>query len=370
MHRILAFIERDLRKFFRSPALLMASMIFPLLQLVVLGFAFGGKIRNLEVALVDQDHGARARQVRELLKGIEANPQTFFTHDYPDLKTAEHDLRAGRVAAIIHIPEHFSRDAYAGNRPRLVVVLDNTDNFKGGAVVERMSELVDALNAPAVNPRLVEAIQLRVVESYGYVHYIKYLLPGSIAMSIFMISLVGGGILFIDDKARGLHEGYLVTPIRRSELVLGLCFAGALKGLMAGMVLVTIGGLIAGVEQLWDPVRLLYLMLVVGITSLALIGFAFLIMVRVEDPLVPRAIMGVLMTLLFFPSGAVYPIAGFPLWLRVLSTVDPFTYAVHAIKNLLLKNTGLAGIYTDLLYLLVFAVVMISGSILLFRRTV
>lgn len=303
-------------------------------------------------------------------QGVETNPKTFFTAEYPDLKTAQRNLRAGRVAAIIHIPKDFSRDAYRGNRPRLALVVDNTDNFKTDAVRQRMSELVQALNAPEVSPRMVEKIQLEVVESYGYVHYIKCLLPGSVAMAIFMISLIGGGILFIDDKARGLHEGYLVTPIRRSELVLGLCLAGALKGLMAGMVLVIIGGLIAGVQQLWDPVRLLYLMLVVGITSLALIGFTFLIMVRVEDPLVPRAIVGVLMTLLFFPSGAVYPTAGFPPWLKAISVIDPFTYAVRATKNLLLKDAGFAGIYMDLLYLLGFAVVMIGGSILLFRRTV
>ncbi|MBI2955834.1 MAG: ABC transporter permease [Acidobacteria bacterium] len=370
MHRILAIVERDLRKFFRNPALMVSSMIFPLMQLLVLGHAFGGKIRNLDVAVVDHDRGGRAREVRELLRGVESNPRTFSLVEYSDLKNAEVDLRAGRVDAVVHIPEHFSRDAYAGNRPRLVLVVDNTDNFNSEALAQRLAELVGALNAPRVDTRLVERIQLQVVETYGYVQYIKYLLPGTIAMSIFMISMIGGGIIFIDDKARGLHEGYLVTPIRRSELVLGLSLAGAVKGVLAGMVLVIIGGLIAGVEQLWEPVRLLYLMLVVGIASLALIGFTFLIMVRVEDPLVPRAVVGVLMTVLFFPSGAVYPVEGFPLWLKVISFVDPFTYAVHAFKSLLLKNTGFAAIYTDLLYLLVFAVVMISGSILLFRRTV
>ncbi|MFQ5694813.1 MAG: ABC transporter permease [Terriglobia bacterium] len=370
MHRILAIIERDMRKFFRSPTLMMTSMIFPLMQLLILGHAFGGKIMNLEVALVDEDRGARARDVRKLLRGIEANPRTFRSIDYPDLAAASRDLRAGRVDAIIHLPEDFSRDAYAGNRPRIALVVDNTDNFKGDAVRLGMQELVAALNAPALDPRLVRSIQLQVVETYGYVRYIKYLLPGTIALSIFMISMIGGGVIFIDDKARGLHEGYLSTPISRSELVLGLTTAGALKGLMSGMVLVVIGGLLAGVDQLWEPVRLLYLMLVVLITSFALISFAFLIMVRVEDPLVPRGLIGVLMTLLFFPSGAIYPTEGFPFWLKTISAIDPFTYAVHALKNLILKDTGFAGIYTDLGYLLVFAAVMLGGSILLFHRTV
>ena len=81
---------------------------------------------------------------------------------------------------------------------------------------------------------------------------------------------------------------------------------------MAGTTITIIGGLIAGIDRLWDPVRLIYLGMVLGTTSVAMISFMFLLMVRVSDPLVPRAIFGVLNTLLYFPSGAIYPIEGFP----------------------------------------------------------
>lgn len=370
MHRILAIIERDMRKFFRSPALMVSSMIFPLMQLLILGHAFGGQIRHLPVALVVLDRGGYALEVRKLLGAIAANPKTVLPIDYPDLISATRDLRHGRVAAILHIPENFSRDVHARNRPRIALVVDNTDNFKANTLILQLRQLVDALNQPVIDPARLRRIRLEVVELHPFVQYVKYLLPGSIALAIFMISMIGGGIIFIDDRARGLHEGYLVTPIRESELVLGLTFAGALKGLMAGMVLVVIGGLIAGVEQLWEPVRLLYLMLVVGIASLALISFTFLIFVRVQDPLVPRAIIGVLMTLLFFPSGAIYPTEGFPFWLKWISILDPFTYTVDALRNLLLRNIGFEAIYADLLYLLAFAAVTTTASIRLFQRTV
>ena len=82
------------------------------------------------------------------------------------------------------------------------------------------------MNAPALSPRLPAEIDLQVVEVYPYIEYIKYLLSGSISMAIFVVAMIGGGIVFIDDKARGLHEGYLVTPIRKSELILGLNVAG------------------------------------------------------------------------------------------------------------------------------------------------
>jgi ABC-2 type transport system permease protein len=84
---------------------------------------------------------------------------------------------------------------------------------------------------------------------------------------------------------------------------------------------------------------------------------------------VPRATFGVLNTLLYFPSGAVYPQQGFPQWMQVIAAVDPFTYAVHAFKSLLLKNTGFEAISGDLLYLLLFSVVAMTAATKLFRRT-
>jgi ABC-2 type transport system permease protein len=92
-------------------------------------------------------------------------------------------------------------------------------------------------------------------------------------------------------------------------------------------------------------------------------------MVRVTDPLLPRAIFGVLNTLLYFPSGAVYPQQGFPAWMQVIAVVDPFTYSVHAFKNLLLKNTGFDAILSDLGFLLMFSVIAMTLATRLFKRT-
>ncbi len=368
LFRVGALIERDMRKFFRSPALMMASMIFPLVQLVVLGYAFGGHIHGATVAVVDQDHSVESRQIREMFNGISAGPRTFRVVDYDSLPRAIDDLRAGFVRGVVQIPDDFSRRYYHHDRPRIAFSEDNTDQFVSNEILERVQQMVDELNTADVQPRLDAQVNLNVVEVYPYIEYIKYLLAGSIAMSIFIVAMIGGGITFIDDKSRGLHEGYLLTPIRKSELVAGLIGAGALKGLMAGMVLTIVGGLIAGIPHLYEPVRLLYLILVVLVASIAMISFMFLVMVRVDDPLVPRAIFGVLNTLLFFPSGAVYPIEAFPSWLRWVSVVDPFTYTVHALRNLTVKDTGFEGIYMDVLILFGFSVIMISGCIALFKR--
>jgi ABC-2 type transport system permease protein len=369
MHRILAIIERDLRRFRRSPTLIMVSVIMPLVQLVVLGYAFGGKLKHLEVGVVDEDHGVPAIKLKEMFQAIAANAATFDTIPYADKGDALRDLRNGRIGAVLNIPPNFSRNVLAGNNPRIALIEDNTDQFASGALEGAMNELLVPYNQPAVMPRLSSDATLSVVEIYPYVPYIQYLLPGSTVLAIFVSAMIGGGIIYIDDKARGLHEGYLVTPVRKFELILGFNLSGAVKAIMAGFVLITVGSLIAGIPDPLNLVRLARMMLLVMLTSLALISMMFLIMVRVSDPLVPRAIFGVLNTLLFFPSGAVYPIAAFPTWMKVLATVDPFTYAVDGFKSLLLKNTTLWAITPDLVFLTIFTLIAMTGATLLFRRT-
>jgi ABC-2 type transport system permease protein len=369
MHRILAIIERDLRRFRRSPTLIMVSVVMPLVQLIVLGYAFGGKLKHVEVGVVDEDHGVPAVKLKEMFQAIAANASTFDTVAYTDQTSALRDLRSGRISAVVNIPPEFSRSVLAGKNPRIALIEDNTDQFAASALEGSLTQLLAPYNAPATAPRLSADVTLSVVEVYPYVPYIQYLLPGSTVLAIFVSAMIGGGIIYIDDKARGLHEGYLVTPIRKFELILGFNLAGAVKAIMAGAVLITVGSLIAGIPDPLNVARLARMMLLVVLTALALISMMFVLMVRVSDPLVPRAMFGVLNTLLFFPSGAVYPIAAFPNWMKAIATVDPFTYAVDGFKELLLKNTGLWAISGDLLYLFIFTLIAMTGATLLFRRT-
>jgi ABC-2 type transport system permease protein len=232
-----------------------------------------------------------------------------------------------------------------------------------------MQSLVDALNAPVIPARIVNKIALQIVELYPFVEYMKYLLSGSISLAMYISVMIGGGMLYIDDKARGVHEGYLVTPITKLELVMGLNIAGAIKAVLAGISLTIIGSLMAGLGAIFSPMADLELLLLIIGTSIAFNGMMFLMMVRVDDPLVPRAMFGVLNTLLFFPSGAIYPIAAFPKWLRAIALVDPFTYAIHGFKAILLKDGGFVAIQYDLLFLFVFGIGTLLIATPLFKRT-
>ena len=369
MNRMMAIIEREMRKFFRSPALMMASMIFPLVQLIVLGNAFGGKIREAKMGVVDEDHGTQAIRIKEAFDAVRANAGTFIAVPYDNEVQAREDVRNGKIQGAVIIPAQYSKMVYEKNHPRIALVVDNSDNFMSSTFEEKMTEVTNALNQPDVSPRLLQQTALEVVELYPYIEYMKYLLPGSITLAMFVSVMIGGGMLYIDDKARGVHEGYLVTPITKSELVFGLNGAGAIKAVMTGVVITVVGSLASGVGTIFNPGTMVGLLLMIVLTSVAFNTMMFLMMVRIEDPLVPRAIFGILNTLLFFPSGSIYPVEAFPVWLRAIAKVDPFTYAVHGFKSLLLKEAGLSAIVPDMIYLSIFAVVTLALAVPLFKRT-
>src|ERR1700676_1199868 len=152
MNRMMAIVEREMRKFFRSPALMLASMIFPLVQLIILGNAFGGKIRDARLAIVDQDGGTQALRVREAFDSVRANIRTFVPVNYDSEKQAMDDVRNGRLEGAVIIPPQFSRRVYEENHPRIALVVDNSDNFMTSAVEAELSDLTNSLNNQTVSP--------------------------------------------------------------------------------------------------------------------------------------------------------------------------------------------------------------------------
>jgi len=369
MNRMFAIIEREMRKFFRSPTLMIMSLMMPILQLLIMGNAFGGKIVGTHVAIVDYDRGPQAVKLREAFDAVAANVRTFKTVEYTSEVQAREDVRTGKIDAAVIIPAQYSRRVYAQNAPNVGLVVDNSDQFTSGSLESEMQLVINAVTAPAIQPRLANSVALEIVELYPYVNYLKFLLPATVAMAMYISVMIGGGMLYIDDKARGVHEGYLVTPITKIELVFGMNIAGAMKATLAGICLTVIGSFMAGLGVVFNPMADFELLLLILATSIAFNGMMFLLMVRVNDPLVPRAMFGVLNVLLFYPSGAMYPIFAFPKWLQAMAVVDPFTYAIHGFKAILLKDGGMTAIKGDLLFLFAFGIGTLLVATPLFKRT-
>src|ERR1700729_3299433 len=115
MQRILAIIEREMRRYLRSPALIFIALVLPLGQLIILGNSFGDKIEGVRLAVVDEDPGPGARRGREALQSVESTAKTFQVVLYQTEEDGLRDVHSGRVKGAVIIPPEFSRLVYSEN---------------------------------------------------------------------------------------------------------------------------------------------------------------------------------------------------------------------------------------------------------------
>ena len=108
---------------------------------------------------------------------------------------------------------------------------------------------------------------------------------------------------------------------------------------------------------------------VLTLTTLCLLSLMFVMIGRVNHPRIVGVLSGFLNVILFFPSGAIYPIASFPGWLKAFAKVNPEAYAVDALKSILFKGEGITGIPGDVTFLLIFTSIMMTIAIATFKRT-
>src|SRR5207249_5861082 len=121
------------------------------------------------------------------------------------------------------------------------IVVDNTDNTTAN-VIE--AELRRAFGGPGYGGpstagtelAAIPGIQVERVDVYGHRDFMQYLVPGVIALSLFFVAMLAGGIILVDDRAKGIHEGYFVTPLSALDLVLGLTLSASTLAMIIGTV--------------------------------------------------------------------------------------------------------------------------------------
>jgi ABC-2 type transport system permease protein len=369
--RMLAVAERDLRRFRRNTKLLIPMVMMPIVYLIVLGTSMGGDLHDLPVALVIQDGGAAAVDVQNRIRTLAETRELFRLSSEPDPVTAVNRLRQGAYKAVVIVPAGFSEDRSRGEAASLGIVVDNTDNTAAGVIEAEItralagSRVADGAVASAVAP----GVHVERVDVYGHKVFMQYLVPGVIALALFFIAMLAGGIILVDDRARGIHEGYFVTPLSALDVVLGLTLSGITLAVVIGTVVLAAAIFIARVPIIGGLQTIALTEAAILLLALGLLLFMFTLMARVSNPLTPRALFGILNVVLFFPSGALYPTESYPRWLTWLSMIFPMRYAVHSLRGLLLKGVGFGAVLPDFAMMGTFALVMLVLASSLFKRT-
>jgi ABC-2 type transport system permease protein len=370
MMRLLAVVDRDLKKFRRNPMVLSMSIFMPIIYLIFLGNSFQGKLQNLPVAVINKDSGPYSDNLIDNLRAIEAGPKTLTIIKIKDHNDAMNRIREGEYKAALIIPPDFSERIILKRRPELGLFLDNTDNISANAIRAVVLGALAQLNTDYVPVReRTDEVFLRDVDLYRKVDYYQSLVPGVVIMAIFLGTLTTGAYNIVMDRYLGVDESYLLTPLSKADIVTGLIISGLLITTVIAVFVLVMSIIITGIPFLKEIRQFAYIMIIIILTTLGLLSLMFVILGRMSHPRVVGILSGFLNVILFFPSGAVYPIASFPRWLRTFSAINPEAYAVNALKDILFKNAGLESIAGDIIFLLAFTGIMMTISIITFKRT-
>ena len=370
MMRMLAVLERDLRRLLRNPITLVTSVLMQLVYLLILGNSLQGPIKGLPLGIVAFDQGPQAREFIGALQAIERGPHTVRLVRVSDPEHAMDLLRRGGISGFVVVPEHFSSDLVRGRSAAVGLYVDNVDAVASNSLQAAISSALPAARHPLARFELhLGDVQLRPQEIYPRVDYDTSLVPAVVVMAIFMGTMIAGGFNLVMDRFLGVHESYLSTPLRRFDIALGVLGSGTIVTMASSSIVLVAGLLLTGGRVHGGPFGYLALVAVQLLTTFGLLAMMMVVLGRASHPRVSGAVGGFLNVILFFPSGALYPLASFPPWLRAIAVIDPETHAIAALKAVLFRNGDLAAAGEHVLFLAIFATAMASLAVFTLKRT-
>jgi ABC-2 type transport system permease protein len=368
--------ERDIRKFLRQPTVMLAAIIGPFLTLILLGFAFGGAITHVQVGVVRESVGPVSSNFIDFVRGEQncayggVNCGTaFILIDISDLDNAQAMLRRGLIKAVIYVPTDFDRSIGNSNSPSITVYLDNTDPLSAAAISGLLTQASQKVSTQIqVDSPAGPAVNIDLANDYRGVLYIEFMAPGSLIQAIMFASIIGGGISILFDKQRGVIEGYLVTPLKQYEIVVGVLLAGVIKAMFSAIAMFVLAVLFAGVQPVTDIFGYMLILFTLFLTALGIISMMTAYAVRAPAPEVYQFTAFPINLILYFTSGAVYPIQGFPSWMRSIAFLNPEAYAIDALRSVMYKGAGLPAVVGDFAFLAVFTGLMVLLATAAFKR--
>jgi ABC-2 type transport system permease protein len=170
------------------------------------------------------------------------------------------------------------------------------------------------------------------------VDFRTFIYPGVLAMSVLFTAIFSAASI-VWDREFGFLREMLVAPVRRWAIVIGKCLGGATVATFQGLIFLALAG-VAHVP--YDPVLLLTLVGELLLLSFTLTAFGVMMAARIKQIQAFMALTQLFVLPLFFLSGALYPLTGLPVWLTVLTRVDPLTYIVDPMRHAVFDHLPLS----------------------------
>jgi len=370
--RLTSLIRKEFIQIWRDPRTLVLVLVIPVMQLFLLGYAATNDVRNVPLAIFDQDRGPATRKLLDAYRAADYFRIAYDVDSEDELRRLidNGDARAGLI-----IPPDYSEKLGSNGSAQVAFVLDGSDPTVASTALSA-AQLIGQQHGIRVieqrQERLGQASELQLpVEIRSQVWYnpdlvsAYFMVPSLIGMILFALTSILTATAIVRERERGTIEQLIVTPIRSWEFMVGKLLPYVILAFFNTLEVVIIG-------HWWFevPIRsnLTLILVTSGIFVFSSLGIGLLASTIANTQ--QEAMLSVWFLLLpsLFLSGFFFPIEAMPKVLQWISYLMPLRYYLIIIRSLFLKGVGLAALRTEIMALIVFGVMIMTIAALRFRK--
>ena len=314
MNRVIAISRKEFYHIIRDPRTLLILFIMPVLMLVVFGYALNMEVRNVPLAVVDQDGSAQAADLVNTFAGSDYFSVQPYSGPVSELESL---FLERRVRAILIIGPDFETDLQRRRIATVQVLIDGADPNAALSIRTYVNGVVEVFNQRH-NTRIPAPFAMEPTLWFNPdMESAYFFVPGILALLLVMISALLTSITITREKETGTLEQILVSPIHPFEIILGKVLPYIGLAFLNGMLILLIGMLLFDVPFAGSLVLFVLLTLLFVVTALSL-GLMISTVVSTQQVAMMLALVATLLPTLML-SGFMFPIASMPLPLQWLS---------------------------------------------------
>ena len=343
--RIWALVVKELLTLFRDKRVRIILVAPPLLQLFVFSFAVTLEVKNVSLAVCNQDMG---RHGSEIVQRLCASP-TFSRISFVNYSKEFHALLDQQmVLAVLHIPQDFSRSIEEGGEGRLQVILDgrrsNAAQIVNGYITQLVMDYTRELRRSFSLPSLPVLAVSRNWFNENLL-YLWFTVPSLVALLALLMSLMITALSVSREKELGTFDQLLVSPLMPHEILIGKTIPAVLVGLGEASLILTTGIFLLRVPFTGSLI-LLFLVMAVFVASLVGVGLFISSLAKTQQ----QAILGVFVFMVpaVTLSGFSAPVENMPTLLQYATWINPLKHALIMVRGLFLKEMPLVEIWLHL----------------------
>lgn len=372
--RLLSVVRKEFIQIVRDPRTLALTFAMPLIQLFLLGFAATSDVRQVPLAVWDQDRSAASRSLVAAYRSADYFQVAFEADTEAELRLLvdRGDARAGLV-----VPPDYGRRLLDGQTATVAFVIDGSDPTVAGTALAAATLIGQAKGAQLSLERLarrgaaVAAMARPPLEVRTRVWFnpdlvsAYYMVPALIGLILQFLTVILTATAIVRERERGTIEQLIVTPIRSWELVVGKLTPYVVIGFVDTVEILIAGVLIFGVPVNGSIPLLLLLSGLFLVTTLGLGLFISTIASTQQEAMITALFFNLPS---IFLSGFFFPLAAMPTILQWLSYLIPLRYFLIIVRGIVLKGVGMGALWPQVAALAIFAVLIMGGAALRFHK--